>query len=229
MEIQDEWLLQLWSGTIGAALSAVLAACVAVGVVWSANKTQRMLAEEVKATTANQFKEQLDQNERHAAEQLALAQRQLVEQRNEASKAREFAAIADLVSLTAVGRDAQRDDAFFLQYEQSVLAAIARWQLELDESSPMLTEIGEWKLFLVSLARESHLAGLTVDPDSLQVDPGSDLARRQDLVKTFSEILISWPRATTPAEKEKIAGLLKHVRTAGSGSLDNHPIYAGWL
>ncbi|MFF1880192.1 hypothetical protein ACFVVC_01820 [Pseudarthrobacter sp. NPDC058196] len=229
MEISDEWLLQLWSGTVGAALSAVLAAFVAVGVVWWTNKVQRKIASDVKTATAEQVREQMAQNERHAAEQLSLARKQLDEQRKEASKAREVAAIADLVSLTAVGRDIQREEAFFLQYEQDVLAAVARWQLELDETSSMRTEIPEWTPFLVNLARASHHAGLRVDPDSLEVDSNSDLARRQDLVKNFSDLLIRWHRATTFEEKEKVVGILKRVRTAGSGPLDNDPIFAGWL
>jgi hypothetical protein len=218
MANQDEWLMQLWSGTIGAAFSAVLAALVAVGVVVLTNKLQRDLAEKAMA-----------KNDKIAAEQLDHARQQLEEQREEASRAREYAAIADLVSLTAIGRDVQREEAFFLQYEQNVLAAVVRWQLELDENSPMRAEIREWTPFLVQLARNSHQAGLTVDPVTLQVDADSDLERRQNLVKSFSEQLIDWPGARTSEEQAKIVGLLKRVRTAGSSPLEDDPLFAGWL
>jgi hypothetical protein len=233
---QEMWLLQLWSGTIGAALSAVLAALVAVGVVLSSNKVQRGIAAEALAENTRQseeqtsiIREQLEEQRKQGEAQLASVREQLYEQRKEASKAREYAAIADLVGLTAVGRDIQREEDFFIEYEQKLLAAAARWQLELAPAEAMRTEIGKWAPFLTNLARGSHGAGLTIDPGTLEVDPNSDMERRQDLVKNFASLLVEWPRATTKDERAHIVGMLARVRKAGSGPLEDDVIFAGWL
>lgn len=102
-----------WSGVVGAATSALLAAAVAYGVVWATNKHQSRLA-------ANALKAQS-----------AALNTQLEEQRQEASKAREIAAMADVVAKT---NDLWWNPSSISDLAQSpvpdAVAAAIRWRLE---------------------------------------------------------------------------------------------------
>lgn len=86
----DGWM-QLWNGVIGAALSAVLAALVAVFVVWRTNKHQSSLAETALAAqredAATALKVQRD-----------LLERQIREQREESRRAEKTRALSEYVA-----------------------------------------------------------------------------------------------------------------------------------
>lgn len=86
----DGWM-QLWNGVIGTALSAVLAALVAVFVVWRTNKHQTSLART--ALTAQR------EDAATALEvQRELLERQIVEQREESRRAERTQALASFIA-----------------------------------------------------------------------------------------------------------------------------------
>lgn len=102
MNSDEIWLLQLWSGTFGAAISAVAAAFVAILVVQLSNKHQSRLAK-----------------------------LQLKEQRAEAARQRTIAAVADLLAALSEFRTASGDDrnAIWAVHHRSHSAAL-RWYVE---------------------------------------------------------------------------------------------------
>lgn len=114
---RDEWV-QLWAGLLGAVpaaiLSAVVAALVAMFVLDRSNKNQQELAAEAVMV------------------QRKLAAEQLREQRTEALRAREQAAIAEVIiaaeDFLEVTRWTQED---LLHRVRELKLAIARWRAEL--------------------------------------------------------------------------------------------------
>lgn len=123
---EGDWL-ELWSGFIGALVSAVLAALVAVLVVWRTNKHQSGLAKSALAAqredAATALKVQRD-----------LLERQIREQREEARRAERHQALARFIA-------GVRELSFL--HSETELISIARIGRELEAAAAALDILGE--------------------------------------------------------------------------------------
>jgi len=184
----DNWAL-LWGAFIGAVISGGAAAGVATWVLKKTREDQASLAK-------TQLDEQRKDLEHQLKEQRQSLELQLKEQRAEASKAREIAAIADILAAAATinERYAERDsvmNVLFVAFE----SAVVRWQIELDHKE-MAHEIQDWgTLFrkLADLARweiaetQSDKYRQVLDTarhgleEPLKAWPAADAAQRDDL------------------------------------------------
>ena len=141
MNSDEMWLLQLWSGTFGATIGAVLAAGVALLVVTLTNKHQNRMA-------------------KSALEgQRADLQRQINEQRAESSRNRGTAAIADLLpelgEIESATNESKVPTSFELvAFRHRLTTAVSRWRLEIDSLS-MFNELQHWPELLYRLARRT--------------------------------------------------------------------------
>lgn len=143
------WLV-VWNGLIGALIAAVLAAGVAMLVVLLSTNHQTKLAKAERRAQQNAAIKELKQQ----SDSLKL---QLAEQRAEASKARETAAIADMLAAIAQ-LDSNCIEGETADLEKTHLAfesAMIRWEMELDHEA-MAEEIQNWHFLtrkLVAMAR----------------------------------------------------------------------------
>lgn len=123
--------VQLWSGTLGAVVSAGVAAWVAVSVLKRSNRTQQ-----------------------------DLVVLQLREQRREASEVREKAAVADTIAAAMGLAPACRESRDAVHRETALLrSALVRWRLELG-SSKLGAELQRWESTLLGAAT-NHWVELT--------------------------------------------------------------------
>lgn len=125
---RNEWLV-LWSGVLGASISASVAATIAVLVLVRSNRHQQELVE-----------------------------RQLVEHRREASISREKTAVADVVE-TANGFLAAAESGLDDIQSQTLAfrSASFRWQMEIDDLNLVLDLI-QWANVLGDAAQGRYLA-----------------------------------------------------------------------
>lgn len=143
---RPEWFL-LWSGILGAVVSAAVAAWVASRVLVRSNRHQSELADEAATrqeklagkqmdmqmqSSRRALSEQRAQLQQQLAQQQSIAERQIEEQRKQASLAREQLAIAEVIIATedfmAIGIDSEEVAANQLR---SLRVAAARWRAEL--------------------------------------------------------------------------------------------------
>lgn len=191
-----EWLL-LWSGVLGAVVSAAVAALVATFVLVRSNKHQLKLSLEAAET------------------QRAVALKQLTEQRSEAARSREQAALAEvIVAVEQLVAMSPRPNGEVRSYSMAFKAAMARWRIEL-ASSVMEVELRRWSRILtrkalgVSRAKESGnsenfraaLNGLEVAASGLMsvvlAWPAADGAERAALQERLSALRLGG-ETTTP-------------------------------
>lgn len=160
--IEEGVWVQLWSGAIGAVFSAAVAALVAALVLTHSNANQR-----------------------------ALAQRQMAEQRAEASRAREYAAAADvLASVEWLNVVSRRSPEAVSAQVSVLLAAIARWRVEMGKA-PMERELREWSVVLIGAAEKTvAAAGLG---DAERESAGEHMT---DVAAEVINVALQWPSAS---------------------------------
>lgn len=158
------WLV-FWNGLIGALFAAVLAAGVAMLVVWLTTKHQTSLASAEAERQDDRAMAQLEAQriglESQMKEQREGLELQLREQREEASKGRELLAIADLLAeamvLSAVDPS---DGEGLIAVKDRMNSAALRWGLENDDPG-MSREVVAWNIALFGQAVaviEAHYA-----------------------------------------------------------------------
>ncbi|WP_281449230.1 hypothetical protein [Paenarthrobacter nitroguajacolicus] len=171
MNSDEIWLLQLWSGVFGAAISAVLAAGVALLVVTMTNKHQTKIAEAAKSAQEKQAANALAAQERMHAEQLveqrAGLTRQLEEQQAETARARQAEAIMEFIKVTEKlvyeDRPAKEEQDTFGHIAE-LRAGLARIRMSSPETNELCDVLESWPYALGRLcissafAREQHRA-----------------------------------------------------------------------
>lgn len=186
---EDVWI-QLWSGTVGAIVSAGVAALVAVLVLTSSNAHQRKLAAEAARKQEETANRQLD-------EQYALAAQQLAEQRFEAKRVREQAALAEVISTAeSLVIFATQSSEVVRSHTPVVQSAMARWRIELGVS-PMEQEVRKWSSFLVITA---HDLAFVARRDDMGAEYDSWKALN-DAVRQLTTVALAWPAA---GDREKV-------------------------
>lgn len=208
--------ISFWSGLVGAAVSAVLAAAVAVGVVYATNHHQTTLVErQLKAADKaaedalarqkiDQVKAQREQREaldKQLSEQREGLQLQLDEQRREASLAREHAAIADVMThLFELRLNPPRAKDETTAVLAGTTSAVARWYIESSDKA-LRQEISKWQPYLAGLIlyrRRGASLGLSND-------------EVLDNFATYVGRMISVPRLWTSAKPDIQGRLLAAV------------------
>lgn len=180
MNSDEIWLLQLWSGTIGAAISAVAAAAVAILVVRLSSRHQSRLAD-----------------------------LQLKEQRDEATRQRTIFAIADMLAAVNEFRTTARADVtdIWAVHHRSHSAAL-RWYVE-DRAAG--TEAVAWAHHLLELASAVHSAQQDIGGShtwQLAIDSVEWLTARTEALTVRA---VAWPHASQP-EREAILAELRSIR-----------------
>lgn len=202
---RPEWFL-LWSGVLGAVLSAGAAAWVAVRVLTRSNRHQRELAEEAAVQQALIAREQMEGQQRNAdqalreqreqlrrqiSEQRSIADRQISEQGRLASLAREQQAIAEVIIATEDFIAVQLDsDKVAAEQMRGLRVAVARWRAELG-ADEMQNELLLWtRLFdrISNLLRAQVRAG---EKESGLIVAGA----LSDAMAALSGTALSWQRA----------------------------------
>lgn len=196
---RDAWI-SIWAGALGAipaaVISAAVAAWVAVRVLNRSNLQQQRLAaravahEKKRAAVAALLQEDLA--EKASSMQQRLAEQQLAEQRAEATRGREQAAIAEVI--IAVERFPAEvlksmDD---VRHMQSRLeSAVARWRVEIGRGE-MQGELLAWTtlLFGAAIMRLRHIGESTLRERSWEV--------LRDATASFSTLALGW--ATSEGE-----------------------------
>lgn len=169
--IQEGVWVQLWSGTVGAIVSAGVAALVAVLVLTRSNAHQQKLAAE------------------GMARQKELAEHQLAEQREEAGRVRERAALSEVVFATEwlfVVIDAPTDE--IDRHFPVLLAAMARWRIELG-LGPMQQVVAKLSGLLMLVASDKAAAERAGMGDAAA-------AAKQQLLEAVGEltaVALEWP------------------------------------
>lgn len=183
--------LSLWSGATGAFVGAVLAAGVALLVVWLTNKHQSKLS----AASLDAQKTSLEV--------------QLAEQRHEASKARELAAIADLVAATHNMWWTVDDPRGLSGLVAKSHAAAIRWRLEgtLGDS-----RIVENCVLSISRAVGVHSIATRSSKSTAALIEPKVLA----LVDTLGSFATSWPNLPAEMRQSKLASLEGETRVVDS-------------
>lgn len=204
--------LGFWNGVIGAFTGAVLAAGVAMLVVWRTNKHQTKLVDRQlddagqKATAAlghqkiaetKALQEQRAALNKQLTEQRESLRTQLDEQRREASKNREHAAIAEVLGCLAeshillVPTNPLEDTAL-----SRFAAAAGRWELETADTE-LRAEIPKWTLQWWWAVRESRRLGMPTPDNRI----GSATTR----------VMLDFARGWTHADAEGRETLLSDV------------------
>ncbi|CAH0233107.1 hypothetical protein SRABI26_02699 [Arthrobacter sp. Bi26] len=160
MNSDEVWMLQLWSGTFGAAISAVAAAVVALLVVTLTNKHQSRLSEIALAKQAEWASAALAGQREQAAEAFAqqekILRQQLAEQQAEASRERSTKAAADMIAGSVELRDASLKSVEAMTVVRHRLQAAAwRWFMEgVDDDA---SEVVLWATHLSLFAFKANL------------------------------------------------------------------------
>lgn len=204
---QEMWLLQLWSGTIGAAVAAVLAAIVTVVTLMCSTRHGEKLAREARSH-ANKLAEAQLKEAKSAREE------QVREQRGEAAKSRQFSAIADLVAALEGYERENDEDSYSDEYRRVLRSAVARWQLDLD-SEVMKNEIGQWPWLLWQLAGEAHKEPSNRDHEAQR--------RFAYSCAELAEAAMEWPSASA----EKQVTIIRHLSSVRSKAVRREPLSAG--
>lgn len=175
--IEEGVWVQLWSGAVGAIFSAAAAAAVAVMVLARSNAHQRKLASEA------------------LEHQKILGEQQLAEQKAEAARVREQAAIAEVI-ITAerfipISRGSLNDVNDHLVVFQS---AVARWRVELGVGSPLTDELLKWTTLHFVAARNRAAARSHGENEQADIAFG----HLSKAVTSLSTLALGWARADQP-------------------------------
>ncbi|SDK80127.1 hypothetical protein [Arthrobacter sp. ok362] len=189
--------LQFWSGAFGAFTSALLAAGVALLVVWLSNK--------------------------HQSKALKL---ELEEQREEASKARAYAAISDLVAAAELALAKYQEDDVAADSFVAMRSAASRLALDMD-SLALKTELRIWANLMLSLQEEARLEyRLFVEGRPAIDDEGIAAGRLARATALFTECIGGWP-ASSDGQKSVILERLSTNRRAFTNQSDAFRDMAG--
>lgn len=208
MNSDEMWLLQLWSGTFGAAISAVAAAVVALLVVTLTNRHQSRLSEIALAKQAEWAAEALAGQREQAAEAFAqqekILRQQLAEQQAEASRERSTKAAADMISGAVELQDAPRksmEEVVVLQHR--LQSAAWRWYMEgVDDD---LSEVILW-------ANHLSLSAFKANWEAAKESNGKDYdaaagERLSSACLTFEGLASHWPSSDRDDRKGLIQAL----------------------
>lgn len=187
MNSDEMWLLGLWSGTFGAAVSAVAAALVAIAVLHFSNKHQTALAKKAREAATRDL------------------EHQIVVQREEASRERGSQAIA--VFLAELDEKVTRLADSSLTIDELVAmrttlsTAAARWSME-TKNKAMHLELVHWPVLLFDLSRQALVTSGDVRLAYIQLTTVSSNLR---------EVAIHWYSADS-SEQDALVDVLKGVR-----------------
>ncbi|MFF1382798.1 hypothetical protein ACFVWT_04455 [Arthrobacter sp. NPDC058288] len=204
--------LGFWEGMMGALTSALLAAGVALMVVWLTNRHQTTLVDRQlqDAQTKAEFalgQQKIDQVKAHREQRTALSTQlreqreslkfQLEEQRKEASKDREHAAIAEVLACLSQAyillRPTQSlDDLHLVRFA----AAMGRWELESTDAE-LRAELRQWPLQWWDSIRETRKSG------------GSD---EHEVGLVTARVMLNFAREWSNADAVRREVLMKEVR-----------------
>lgn len=173
---RDAWI-SIWAGGLGAipaaVISAAVAAWVAVKVLNRSNKHQQKLAAEA------------------IAHQKELGERQLEEQRAEAARSREHAAVADVLTSVESLHFVNRSSLEAVSAQVSIfMAAIARWRVEMGKS-PMERELREWSVLLIGAVGERTAAEELGDEER-----EGTREHMTDVAAELINVALQWPSAS---------------------------------
>lgn len=196
---RSEWV-QLWSGVLGAVVSSGVAALVAVLVLTRSNKVQRKLAAEA------------------LAHQKAQGEAQLAEQRAEAARVREQAAIAEVIIATErfgiVSLEAMSDVRKHLPVFQ---AAAARWRVELGSGS-MESELMTWTKILYEAA-----CARVIERQGAEEGRGGDEQAAWDILRgaisSLGMVALTWSSEPDLSKREHLQDWLKEWRIENEEAL----------
>lgn len=169
---RDVWI-SMWAGSLGAIPAAVISAFVAARVA---------------VTVLN----------RSTVHQQRLASEQLAEQRGEASRTRERAALADVifaveaVLMAAVNSPGGIDDRIAV-----VQSAMARWRIEVG-LSPMQSEIMNWSVLLVVATEDcikQKRRGGTEEAEAA-------VSRLREVAAQITVVALAWPDSDADERKD---------------------------
>lgn len=186
MNSDETWLLYMWSGVFASAVGGAVAAGVAMYVLRKTNKHQADLAK----TQLRQQKIALDL--------------QLQEQRKEATKVREIAAIADLLAVVTDLHLAQREtpESFMIAVGRLHSAGI-RWRIDLEHEG-MDRAFRDW---METYARAALVGSKREWPKYQDGIEGAFYSAR----KSLNRCLVKWPNAS-PHEQDSLASQLAEHR-----------------
>lgn len=180
--------MELWSGTIGALVSAVAAALVALLVVKSTNASQRKES----ANDRTQNRELVD--------------RQLNAAVNEASKSRLILATADFVGAVKTSFVEARDPAFTRKSFAEMSAAVIRMRVESESSdSEFLDELDRWCSLVLEVTNKS--AGRR---SNLAISLAESRSKKSKIEAALSGTMSTWPNATKEQREFMLLTLVDH-------------------
>lgn len=223
MNSDEMWLLQLWSGTFGAAIGAIAAALVALMVVKRTNKLQLDLAEDALELQARLADAALEEQRLQAAAALkaqkeALTQ-QLHEQRAEASKGRMIVAVTDMIeAVHQMGTGYRRPHETHMANYRQAYSAAHRWHIE-DAGELDLAMLLAWPQWLLRLSKAADQDHENEASRNAALDALSGAG-------SFFQVWASqWPNATGERRqevREKLQAALLMMIATGSKTADAH-------
>lgn len=170
--------IEVWSGTIGALFSAVLAAIVALAVVARTNKKQG-----------------------------AISKTALEAQAAEAARVRVYAAASDLVAGVDLGvlryRQADAADDSFI----AMRSAVARLELDLGQIA-FTNELRQWPRFISSLQKDARVYRIhaTERQDFDDNSPAESVLRRASA--TLNQGVVRWLQAADEDKDARLTALM---------------------
>lgn len=188
---RPEWFL-LWSGILGAVVSAAVAALVATVVLALSNRHQIKLSEEA------------------AEEQRKIVLMQLDEQRSEAARSREQTALAEVLIAVEGLTMEMRSTEDVRAYVPTLNAAMARWRIELGGGA-MEREVMRWPMLLRRLALK------VVFGKESGAGWADEFARLGSAIEQLSSVVLAWQTA----DRERRAELHDKLRVFRRETLDS--------
>lgn len=211
MNSDEIWLLQLWSGVFGAAIGALAAAAVALLVVNLTNRHQTRLSAKAIAVQKALADQALQVQREHAKEALNAQEvslrRQLEEQQAEASRDRQKAAMAEMVScaLELVDRSDETLEGIRLLRHRMTTAWIRFSMEQISDVEDGNKEFFHWPSHLAFLAMDVLDAKIENQPRDIA------FAKLNDATSMFATLSRHWLRVDAN-ERLTVSRVLKKAR-----------------
>ncbi|BCW68474.1 hypothetical protein NicSoilB4_32370 [Arthrobacter sp. NicSoilB4] len=187
----SDWI-QLWSGTVGAFVAAVIGGVVSLMVVFLANRRQSQIAAQ-----------QLQQQSYFAHEQLRQQWEVTETQHQAASRARENEIIANLVVAAQDMMDAVLEDVEAMEtVRRRMSAAIVAWKFE-SKYAELFRTLTPWPYWIANAGKLARHTGTTTEQRQ------KAHAELRERVKKLISACEAWPRTTASSERVEIINDLK--------------------
>lgn len=204
MNREEIWLLELWSGSFGAALSAAVAAAVAVVVLYFSNKHQSKEAAIARREAAEQSRTLLEAQEKGLREQLQ-------EQKLEAALARRVTALAEVIAEAERFLWIRTLNLEVTEVMHRMRSATARLMMASPEDARLADVVSVWSVRLGRLALQSHSVR--------EEEPGLARTIEQDLDKEVLWLTRELP-AWVEAERVEKEFLIDQIQAKGEKLLE---------